>query len=134
MDIKKYLKSLPHLTKAVHPIGGHYKGKNPLKKVFHKFIIMNLYGHKTLRAIQHYATDFESPFAKDVYSTELTSIKLNLVYLHAWLWTYHTRHRVPPPQEYMEKQRKKDPEFDRYYELSLKPKSKIGNWEAVQHI
>ena len=51
-------------------IGGPYTGKNPMKYAFHQLIVPKLYGHKILQAIHIYATDFDSPFAEDVYSTE----------------------------------------------------------------
>ena len=82
---------MPQNTKALQLIGGSYKGKNPIKYLLQNHLLPQMEGHKTLRAIQHYASDFESPFAADVFSTEHTSIKLNMIYLHSWLMTYHMR-------------------------------------------
>ena len=42
-----------------------------------------------IRSLHHYATDWESPFSKHVYDTEVTSVRLNMVYLHMWLLNYH---------------------------------------------
>ena len=46
-------------------------------------------GHFLIRALHHYATDWESPFTRHVYETEVTSVQLNMVYLHMWLLNYH---------------------------------------------
>ena len=42
-----------------------------------------------VRCLHHYGLDWESPFTKHVYETEVTSVKLNMVYLHMWLLKYH---------------------------------------------
>lgn len=42
-----------------------------------------------IRSLHHYAMDWESPFSKHVYDTEVTSVKLNMVYLHMWLLKFH---------------------------------------------
>ena len=63
--------------------------RNPLRIGFDRFVRPNMFGHYTLRALIHYASDFESPFAEQVFSTQQTSIKLNLIYLHAWLLEHH---------------------------------------------
>ena len=54
---------MPYNKKVLHLIGGTYKGRNPFKYIYYSHILAKIYGHKTLRAIQHYATDFDSPFA-----------------------------------------------------------------------
>ena len=46
-------------------------------------------GHFLLRALNHYSMEWSSPFSKHVYETEVTSVKLNFVYLHMWLLNYH---------------------------------------------
>ena len=33
--------------------------------------------------------DWESPFTNHVYETEVTSVRLNMVYLHMWLLKFH---------------------------------------------
>ena len=78
-------------------VGGPYTGKNPLKYAFHQLIVPRLYGHKILQAIHVYATDFSSPFAEEVFSTQQTSIKLNMVYLHDWMLQYHLSRRNTAP-------------------------------------
>ena len=45
--------------------------------------------HFLVRAVNHYATDWEAPFVNHVYETEVTSVQLNFVYLHLWLLKFH---------------------------------------------
>jgi len=47
--------------------------------------------HFLVKAMHHYATDWESPFCNHVYETEATSVRLNFVYLHFWLCNYHMK-------------------------------------------
>lgn len=44
-----------------------------------------------VKSLHHYGMDWESPFTKHVYETEVTSIKFNLVYMHMWLLKYHLK-------------------------------------------
>ena len=92
-------------------LGGPYTGKNPLKYAFHSLLVPKLYGHKILQAVHLYATDFGSPFAEDVYSSEKTSVKLNMVYLHDWMLTYHLSRRETAPQWYLDIYRPLDARF-----------------------
>ena len=45
-----------------------------------------------VRSLHHYGLDWDSPFTRHVYETEVTSVKLNMVYLHMWLLKYHLTH------------------------------------------
>ena len=42
-----------------------------------------------IRSLHHYGMDWESPFTNHVYETEVTSVRLNMVYLHMWLLKFH---------------------------------------------
>ena len=65
--------------------------RNPWK-YFSNEVYLPLYPeHFTIRAIDKYSTDWESPFARHVYETEATSVRLNLVYMHLWLLRFHLR-------------------------------------------
>ena len=59
--------------------------------------------HFLVRAMHHYATDWESPFCRHVYETELTSVRLNFVYLHFWLCNYHFNRPVKDVEAFIDK-------------------------------
>ena len=53
--------------------------------------------------MHHYATDWESPFCRHVYETELTSVRLNFVYLHFWLCNYHFNRPIKDVEAFIDK-------------------------------
>jgi len=73
-----------------------YEGLNPFKKYYINPLLRDFYGHVPLRALSHYVNDFEGPFQKEVYETELTSIRCNLMYSNVWLWQHHLMYNREP--------------------------------------
>ena len=65
--------------------------RNPLNYFKNEVLLKKMREHFLVQALHHYATDWESPFCKHVYETEVTSVRLNLVYLHFWLLNYHMK-------------------------------------------
>jgi hypothetical protein len=44
-----------------------------------------MYGSHLLAATMDYCFDFNSHLSREVYYTERTSVKVNMVYAHAWI-------------------------------------------------
>jgi len=63
--------------------------RHPLQYFQNELRLPRIKEHFLIRAINHYATDWQSPFTNHVYETEFTSVRLNMVYLHIWLLNFH---------------------------------------------
>ena len=68
--------------------------------------------HFLVRAMNHYSMDWESPFSKHIYETEVTSVRLNMVYLHMWLLKFHMNRNLKPDKDFLGEEINKDDHYE----------------------
>ena len=83
--VPSYIRNAPEVMIGYSAQGTGRLLRQPLAYWTNTVTLPRMQEHFLIRAIHHYAMDFDSPFSEHVYDTEVTSVKFNFCYLHYWL-------------------------------------------------